>query len=917
VRQPETATKIKGNMSTIYIDNKSYDVKEGKNLLEVCLGLGIDLPYFCWHPALGSVGACRQCAVKVFKDEKDTRGKLMMSCMENVKDGLHVSVEDKLAKAFRSQVIEWLMTNHPHDCPVCDEGGSCHLQDMTVMTGHDYRRYRFKKRTYNNQYLGPFIHHEMNRCIQCYRCVRYYHDYAGGKDLNVFAAHHHVYFGREQDGVLQSPFSGNLAEVCPTGVFTDNTLREHYTRKWDLTTAPSVCHHCSLGCNTIAGERYEQLRCITNRFSSQVNGYFLCDRGRFGYEFVNSENRITQPLVRNQAVEAVNEAALMEHLKVLMTNHTLIGIGSPRASVESNTALLQLVGKENFYQGISDNVAFIEKRIVEVLQTGVVKTASLQDIEHADAILILGEDIWNTAPMMALAVRQSVMKTAEQHAMEKSTAIPAWHDAALREQVQNEKGFLANCTISASLLDEVSSCIAHKAPDDMARLGFAIAHQLNGSLTQVPLEEAARAMVTTIATALQQAKRPVIISGTGCYNEALIRAAFDVAAACKTAGNEARLAYVMPECNSMGLAMMQAYGFESAVLRASRENNVTAIVLENDLYRNIPSHFAHLFFNSVQHCIVLDSLNNPTTQHADILIPAATFAEGDGTLVNNEGRAQRFYQVFMPRNANIQESWKWLLKMQALQTGVKSDKAFHPGDVLTRAEQLLPQFAGIAASSPRHDFRINGQPLPREPHRYSGRTAMLSNLAVSEPKPKQDDDSPFTFTMEGYTGLAPSPLIPFFWSPGWNSIQSVNKYQQEVGGSLRNEQAGQLLFNYKADAAPAYFKDVPETFMARNDKWLLLPQYHVFGSEELSMYAKGVRELSPEPYIVLAERDAARLGLVNEQMIVVTVFEQAYELPVKIDTTLQNGMALIPAGLPGMPVMNWNGYVNIMNGNRQ
>jgi NADH-quinone oxidoreductase subunit G len=899
-------------MSTIYIDNKSYDVKQGKNLLEVCLGLGIDLPYFCWHPALGSVGACRQCAVKVFKDENDTHGKLMMSCMENIKDGLRVSVADKTAKAFRSQVIEWLMTNHPHDCPVCDEGGSCHLQDMTVMTGHDYRRYHFKKRTYTNQYLGPFIHHEMNRCIQCYRCVRYYHDYAGGKDLNVFAAHHHVYFGREQDGVLQSPFSGNLAEVCPTGVFTDKTLREHYTRKWDLTTAPSVCQHCSVGCNTIAGERYEKLRCITNRFNSQVNGYFLCDRGRFGYEFVNSENRITQPLIRNQAVEAVDEATLMGHMRKLLADHTLIGIGSPRAAVESNTALMQLVGKENFYQGISDNVGFIQRRIVEVLQTGVVKTASLQDIQQADAILVLGEDIWNTAPVMALAVRQSVLKTAAHHALEHNAGIPLWHDAAVHEIVQEEKGFLANCTITASPLDEISTCVMHNAPDDLARIGFAIAHQLNGSLPRVLVDEDILANVIDIAVFLQQAKRPVIISGTGCYNEALIRAAFDVAVACKTADNEVRLAYVMPECNSMGLAMMQAPSFESAVLRTTREKNITAIVLENDLYRNVPTLVADLFFNSVEHCIVLDSLNTLTSQHADVLIPAATFAEGDGTLVNYEGRAQRFFQVFMPGNTAIRESWKWLLKMQAARAGVENEGVYHPEDVLARTEQLLPQFAGIADSAPHHDFRINGQALPREPHRYSGRTAMLSNLAVSEPKPKQDDDSPFTFTMEGYTGMPPSPLIPFFWAPGWNSIQAVNKYQQEPGGSLKNEQAGKFLFAYKKDAVPAYFKDIPEAYVVRNDRWLLFPQYHVFGSEELSAYSKGIRELSPEPYVALSARDAQRLGLTNGQTVAIRVYEQPYELPVTIDRSLPNGLMLIPAGLPGMPVMNWNSYVSLM-----
>ena len=189
--------------------------------------------------------------------------------------------------------------NHPHDCPVCDEGGECHLQDMTVMTGHDYRRYRFTKRTHRNQDLGPFVNHEMNRCIQCYRCVRFYRDYAGGGDFNVFGSHNHVYFGRHDDGALESEFSGNLVEVCPTGVFTDKTLKQHYTRKWDLQTAPSVCVHCGLGCNTIPGERYGTLRRIRNRYNGEVNGYFLCDRGRYGYEFVNSAARLRQPLARS------------------------------------------------------------------------------------------------------------------------------------------------------------------------------------------------------------------------------------------------------------------------------------------------------------------------------------------------------------------------------------------------------------------------------------------------------------------------------------------------------------------------------------------------------------------------------------------------------------------------------------------
>jgi NADH-quinone oxidoreductase subunit G len=231
-------------MATIHVDGRDYEVQPTDNLLHACLSHGLDIPYFCWHPALGSVGACRQCAVKEFRGEDDRAGRIVMSCMTPAADGTRLSIAEAEAVAFRKSIIEWLMTNHPHDCPVCEEGGECHLQDMTLMTGHSYRRYRFTKRTYRNQYLGPFVGHEMNRCIACYRCVRFYRDYAGGRDLDVYAAHNHVYFGRHEDGVLESEFSGNLVEVCPTGVFTDRTLANVYTRKWDLKGAPSVCVHC-------------------------------------------------------------------------------------------------------------------------------------------------------------------------------------------------------------------------------------------------------------------------------------------------------------------------------------------------------------------------------------------------------------------------------------------------------------------------------------------------------------------------------------------------------------------------------------------------------------------------------------------------------------------------------------------------
>jgi len=467
-------------MATIYVDGKSYEVDGADNLLQACLSLGLDIPYFCWHPALGSVGACRQCAVKQYANPEDKRGRIVMSCMSPSTDNTYISIEDEEAKAFRASIVELLMTNHPHDCPVCEEGGHCHLQDMTVMTGHDRRRYRFTKRTHQNQDLGPFINHEMNRCIACYRCVRYYKDYAGGEDLGVYGAHDNVYFGRYTDGTLESEFSGNLTEVCPTGVFTDKTHSSRYNRKWDMQFAPSICQQCSVGCNISPGERYGELRRIENRYNGSVNHYFLCDRGRFGYGYVNRSDRPRQPMLREGAalaVASVDDA--LDAAIAALRGKKVIGIGSPRASIETNFALRSLVGEANYSTGMAAAEQSLVELALKVLQTEAVETPSLRDIEGKDGVLVLGEDVTQTAPRIALALRQSVKNKALRLAAERKTA--GWQDLAVQNIAQHEKSPLYITSLSGTRLDDAATGVCMAAADDQARMGFAIAHCIDES----------------------------------------------------------------------------------------------------------------------------------------------------------------------------------------------------------------------------------------------------------------------------------------------------------------------------------------------------------------------------------------------------------------------------------------------------
>jgi NADH-quinone oxidoreductase subunit G len=815
-------------MATIYIDNEPREADSSQNLLHVLLSLGYDLPYFCWHPALGSVGACRQCAVKQFRNEQDTSGKLIMACMTPAGDGTRVSIQDPDAIEFRAAVIQGLMQNHPHDCPVCDEGGECHLQDMTVMTGHCARHYSFSKRTFRNQYLGPFINHEMNRCIQCQRCVRYYREYAGGHDLNAFRLRDVVYFGRFEDGVLENEFAGNLVEICPTGVFTDATLKRHYTRKWDLQMAPSICVHCAAGCNTSVGERYGSLRRVVNRYNHEVNGYFLCDRGRFGYEFVNSEQRIDECLIDGAPVDAVQAAS---HLESLVRTSNCIGIASPRASLESNFALRQLVGADRFYAGVAADEWSVTLRALELLRSGPAKAPSLDEIEHCDAVFILGEDVTNVLPLMALRLRQSVRQRPIEKA--KHAKIPLWLDHAVRELLQDEQGPFFIAAPYATRLDDIATELYRAAPDDLARLAFAVAEAIRSG--------ASDDLAGRIAVALRSAKSPLIVSGASCRSLAVVEAAAQVASALASAGRPAKLAYCFAECNSVGLALLGARPLWEA-FSATAE---TVIILENDLYRRAPTSDVDAFLDSARRVVVLDVLPNRTTGKAELILPAGTFAETDGTLVNYEGRAQRFFQAFVP-SGEIRASWHWL-----------SSQDVHLDDIVSAIASEIPALAGIKHAAPS---RSESGKIAREPSRYSGRTSMLANISVHEPKPPDDPDSALAFSMESGPAPAPPALNPFFWSPGWNSIQSVNKFQSEIGGHLRGGDPGVRLIEPASQPAPPHTPESPPAFHPGAANFLVLPAFHIFGSEELSSRAPAVASLAPTPYVAINPADSAQIG---------------------------------------------------------
>ena len=823
---------------TIYIDDVPYQVSPENNLLAGVLSNKLNLPYFCWHPSMGSVGACRQCAVTQYTDENDTRGRMVMSCMTPIVDGMRIGLTDHASEKFREQVIAAMMTNHPHDCPVCAEGGECHLQDMTVMTGHSSREYRGEKRTFTNQYLGELVGHEMNRCITCYRCVRFYKDYAGGKDFDVFGSRNQVYFGRQKNGILESQFSGNLVEVCPTGVFTNKLFSAHFTRKWDLQSTPSVCAHCSIGCNTSIGERYGSVRRVMNRYNHDLNGYFLCDRGRFGIGFVNASKRINSVKGVNTkagepSVGMFNEKSFAKVMAQHGGEH-FIGVGSARASFEANRLLKYLVGKENFSLGYNNREMQLSLRHKQLLAQ--YPQQSLSGIENRvqhgngekehDLVLIIGEVIEQTAPRLALTIRQVLRNAALDKA--ETIGVKYWQDSAVRTYAGSTSTPLFTLQAQPSEFDQDANGALILSPSKIVncvnRLTQMLQDAFSDSGTVVSLREQQKSetpsfetvkpnnegavsestnnedkFLLLLARAVSEAKMPLIVTGLGLKSPELLIAIDDLMACLsqKSHGFLPELTIVAPECNSVGnlhFLNEQTLSMEQVIKRCASNSKATTslLILEQDLAQLSKERIQQLR----QYCktmIVLDHTNNELTKVADIVLPVTCVSEGNGHFVNFQGRLQRFSSVHIPIKP-IMENWHWL--------GLLAKHLFnHPETSFINLSQLQTFFSKrgepwalqVLTCQQQQNHEAN-KGVARQTPRASGRTAMMANQSVHEAKTYNENSQNdiLNYSMEGAQASSTSNM-PYTWSPAWNSNQSIFQHQQDVNGELINAENENLL----------------------------------------------------------------------------------------------------------------------------
>jgi NADH-quinone oxidoreductase subunit G len=620
-------------MPKLTIDNREIQVPEGTKVIEAAESLGIMIPRFCYHKTLGSVGACRTCAVMFL--EGPVKG-VEMSCMVDAKDGMVVSTTDPEAVEFRKYVIEWLMMNHPHDCPVCDEGGHCLLQDETVSGGHGIRRYLGKKRTYTDQNLGPFVQHEMNRCIHCFRCRRFYQDFAGYEDLGAMQIGSRTYFGRESDGALESPFSGNLIDICPTGVYTDKPAR-YKGRRWDLERGPSLCLHCSLGCNTTGSARYREVLRQEARLNEHVNGYFICDRGRYGFDYANHPERPRRARVGDREVTWVEgiEAATSALSRIRRESgpKATACLGSSRNSLETQGMLRRIchcMGWREPWFFVDDLIEQKVKRAVSGLDARV--AVSMRQIEEADFILVLGADPVNEAPMLALAMRQACRKGGRVVVIDpRPVSLPFEYD-----HIPVDPGNLERCfdvIVKGAFNDGMVSHL------DPAAMTF-----FNGLPGQFPPDFPFQDAVAGLSQKLRDSRMPVIVAGTDIVRESTPAHAADHVRLLQSIKEKVGLFYVLAGPNAFGAALLSPpEETHEGIIEAIEKDKIKALLLvECDPFYHFPDRERlSRALGKLDLLIVLDYLPSQSVKQAHILLPTVTlFEKMHSCFANQEGRVQ-------------------------------------------------------------------------------------------------------------------------------------------------------------------------------------------------------------------------------------------------------------------------------------
>ena len=649
-------------MVEIELDGQKVEVAEGCMVMHAAEKAGTYIPHFCYHKKLSIAANCRMCLVDVEKAPKP-----MPACATPVTQGMVVRTKsDKAIKAQKS-VMEFLLINHPLDCPICDQGGECQLQDLAVGYGGSSSRYEEEKRVVLHKDVGPLISmEEMSRCIHCTRCVRFGQEVAGVMELGMIHRGEHSEITTVSGDTVDSELSGNMIDICPVGALTSKPFR-YSARSWELSRRRSVSPHDSTGANLIVQVKNHKVMRVVPFENEAVNECWIADRDRFSYEALNGEDRLTQPMLKQGGVwKEVDWQTALEYvangLKNIRHDHGAEAIGalvSPHSTVEElylAGALVRGLGSDNIDYRLR-NAEFSAPEGIRWLGTSIASLSTLQ------SVLVVGSNLRKDHPLFAQRIRQAARHGCQVIAL----------DSVVRDWAIPVKHLLKH---AASQWLQALGGIAAAVAQEKGVAGPA------GSFV---IDDAA----TAVARSLMAGERKAVLLGNAAAHHAQ---ATQLLALANWIGEHtgATVGYLTEAANTVGAQFVGAHPVKGGLNAAQMLSGGLKAVL---LLNNEPVHDSSVGARATDalsgaEMVVTLSPFKANMEFSDVLLPIAPFTETSGSFINAEGRLQSFHAVVRPLG-DTRPAWK-VLRVLANMLEIPGFDFETSQDVLVRATNAAP-----------------------------------------------------------------------------------------------------------------------------------------------------------------------------------------------------------------------------------
>lgn len=636
-------------MATIEIDGKTVEVEAGAMVIEAADQAGIVIPRFCYHKKLSVAANCRMCLVEIENGRKP-----MPACATPVTEGMKVYTKSKMALDAQKAVMEFLLVNHPLDCPICDQGGECELQDVSMGYGKDISNYTEAKRSVSDDDLGPLIATEMTRCIHCTRCVRFGQEVAGFREMGATGRGEHTQIGTYVKHSISSEVSGNIIDLCPVGALTSKPSRFN-ARPWELTQHEQVASHDCLGSNTVVHVRRNEVMRVVPKDNESINETWLSDRDRFSYTAAQAKDRLSNPMIKKDGTwHEVDWQSALNHVLAgfnkLLNKHgpeSIAGICSPSATVEE-AYLFQKFLRSMDVQNIDHRIHQVDFKDQEYLPMAPISNRAIAEIEQDDLIFLLGSNIQQEQPLLGLRVRKAQLHGTKVISL--SAEDYDFNFVVESNLVTSPSGVVSElAAIVKSLQEECSIELAE---------GISLLEKVNVSETS-----------KLFARALKEGKRATILMGALVHNHPqastirslvhLIQKLVDVNIYRLTEGcNEAgcHIAGVLPHQGPCGEQLSQK-GLDHQQAFKNRLAGFLIHNVEAELDVANPQNARQALLGAEFVAVVTSYKSESMFDYADVLLPASLPFETSGTYVNCVGNWQSFKGA-VTSYENSRPAWK-------------------------------------------------------------------------------------------------------------------------------------------------------------------------------------------------------------------------------------------------------------------